>query len=344
MDLDAVIERAVGFLLESRNSHGWWHDFINLAGTSKHWVTAYVAAQLVHEGGKATLSACKESWRMLQNTAREQGGWGYNDATPPDADSTIWALRLAEALGQGESIAARHAYSFLRKHKQSNGGYSTYAAEGEIRHFTELPPEVSFRGWCGSHICVSAAAATLVPGNFTSTCAMLRESQKLDGSWNGYWWLDDEYTTSLATEALIRENIGENESHINRAIDWAIGRFSQRNCIHTANYPTGSPFATGLGLRILTLGEPLSFDWNLVEKALEWLAKAQKEDGSWGGSALMRLPPPNVVDPHNYQNWKIGGRGAWSAIFDQNSNFTTATILSGICSLRSKADGKLNAI
>ena len=76
--------------------------------------------------------------------------------------------------------------------------------EGPIRFFTRVARNISFEGWCGSHSCVTAAAACLpLFKERAKGLEYLRQMQHPDGSWEAYWWSDPEYPTAFALEAII---------------------------------------------------------------------------------------------------------------------------------------------
>src|SRR5205823_6197460 len=96
---DTAVENGIAFLLGRRDVRGWWSDFQTLAGPSTEWVSAFVAFALARTNRTAALAAARDTWRRLRCTRWWSAGWGYNPTVPSDADSTIWTLRLAAAVG-----------------------------------------------------------------------------------------------------------------------------------------------------------------------------------------------------------------------------------------------------
>lgn len=98
-DVAAAIDAATAFLVSARNQAGWWLDYDGFSeGPADEWVTAYVALAL-HDSARADArDAAARAWHLLK--ARARSGWGWNFLQPADADSTIWGLRLAAALGE----------------------------------------------------------------------------------------------------------------------------------------------------------------------------------------------------------------------------------------------------
>jgi hypothetical protein len=150
-------------------------------------------------------------------------------------------------------------------------------------------------------MCVTAAAAVLDLDD--ATRPRLRVAQGADGSWSGYWWDDDEYTTARAVEALAGEPAAE------RGAAWCVNRVVDR-----------PPFPTALALLALSIA-PSSHHAAAASQAIRRLLEAQRADGSWPPSARLRIPPPGAVDPL--------AKGAVHFI-DDEALFTTATVLEAL--------------
>ena len=294
--------RAVAHLLAEQAHTGRWSDFfLPTAGESDEWVTAFVATCLLETGTDEAHAAAARAWRALLARRPDEPGWGYNRLTPADADSTAWALRLANALGAEEARVGA-ARRFLDGHVQADGGLTTYAHRDPIRGYTRLPGGASFAGWQAAHACVTAAAA---PAVGQPARAYLANQQAGAGHWSGYWWCDDEYTTALAAEAVPAART--------QAVAWAQARVDGSGAVTTT---AGDPsaWATAWCVRILRFGATTEAHAAL-DRAVAWLAGAQEEDGSWPASARMRVPLPGQVDP--------AGDLAANAL-DENRLFTTA--------------------
>ena len=215
-----AFERAVAWLLEARADDGWWRDFALAPGPSDEWVTAYTGAALAGTASPRARAAAHDAWRLLRGPHVRAGGWAYNAWTPCDADSTAWALHLADRLGEGDGERAARGHAFLVRHLRSDGGVATYADEAPIRGFTGIGPETSFAGWCGSHICVTAAVASSARYR-ARLLGFLRAGQRTDGSWPSYWWCDDAYATALAAQALREHGDPGDGDRVRRAVEWS---------------------------------------------------------------------------------------------------------------------------
>lgn len=320
--------RAIDFLISRRDKDGWWRDFDTLAGSSDEWVTAYVGCMLAALDDVRARRAARESWRALQRRRWWSAGWGYNAYVPADADTTLWALRLAHHIGAKRSIRVSRAMRFIARHIRVNGGLATYARDRRIRLFTRLQPDISFDGWCNAHHCVTAAAASLPVFKWRARVLdYLRRTQCPDGSWKGYWWCDPEYTTALAVEALALDGGAANLTCVERAVSWAAERVTHNGCAVSSHSGTESASATAWCIRILTRAPEKRQVRRAFEAAVSRLLSMQLTDGDWPASAWLRIPPPYIVDPESYVGWIFNGRGGGSVQVDVNGCFTTASVL-----------------
>lgn len=342
MAVEKAIRSATAFLLAGRDGDGWWRDF-NVAGPSDAWVTAYVGWTLAAVDDERAHQAAREAWYLLRARRRWGGGWGYHARVPGDADTTAWALRLADQVGDARRLAARRARRFLAGHVRPDGGVATYSLPGPIARFTGLAHR--FSGWCSSHECVTAAAAAVerFPAR-PRLLRFLRERQREDGSWSGYWWHDPAYATALAVEALCRVGDRDDRRRVEAAAAWAVMQVGGDGAVSTPLDPSGSPFATAGVVRILAtaagreerLSEPGAIVRSLA-RASDWLLRAQGPQGGWRPSARLRIPPPDLADPDAFRRWGRDGTGEASigtVVLDPQGLFTTATVLAALRAAR----------
>ncbi len=308
------MERGIAYILRSRSGDGWWRDFKNNGGVSDQWVTAYVGGALAGTSDALANAAAISAYQQLASSLAGRPGWSYNDGVPPDADSTIWACRLGEALGDCSGAAA-NGLQFLQRCQRLNGGIATYPAANEVRKAMRLPESTRFRGWCMAHTCVTSAASGL---NTFRNCPRLRDflvrTQDPEGYWAAYWWCDPEYATALSCEALANSQSEAETQAVNNAVQWARGRGS-----------SGTPFALGWRARILaSVHDSTALDLAAL------LVERQLEDGSWSSSARMRIPPPYLKDPKYYWGWSEEETGIGSVRTDPARLFTTASVLAAL--------------
>lgn len=321
-----AIERASRWLMAARGNDGLWRDFWTPTGTSDHWVSAYVAATLARVPDGEAQAAALDTWYLLANQRPNDSGWGYHAVTPVDADSTCWALRLAQRLGRLDDERAQRALQMLAAHRVA-GGIATYAQPDAIRAFVHLPTACNFSGWTEAHTCVTAAVAGLRPYRPLLWTDLLA-AQQSDGSWQSYWWFSRAYATALAVEAIVNEDTAVTTAALDRAVVWATRMLT----------PDVSAFEGALLARVLLLSAS-----NTVTAAqvLSLLLSSQTEVGSWRGSARLRIPRPDEHDPDRTTGWtrwlglaakpqnsdEILAQTFTIFSLDQASIFTTTTVL-----------------
>jgi squalene-hopene/tetraprenyl-beta-curcumene cyclase len=327
----AAIDAGVRFLRRGRDRNGLWRDF-NLAGESDEWVSAYIASILASVRHPEAVEIAEQTWRALTRRRWWSAGWGYNRWIPSDADSTIWALRLAEAVRAGRSVRAARGLRFVRRHMTSEGGIATYASAGPLERVTAMR-RARFTGWCAPHTCVTAAAAGLQAfPERPRLLGYLRTAQRDDGSWQSYWWHDRHFATALAAEALGASPQPGDRERVQHAVEWARKEVSSFGAVTSWVEPTGSTFATAFCLRILALAHDEEARAS-SHAAQMWLLATQNQSGAWPASARLRVPPPDVVDPDKLMEWKMDGRGPASIgaiVLDQHGFYTTASALSAL--------------
>lgn len=314
-DTGEAVDDAVAYLLGTCTQAGRWLDYDGFTeGSADEWVTAYVAHALHQSGRPRAAEAASRAWRSL--TRRDRIGWGWNFLQPPDADSTIWALRLAADLGLYESAPAREALAFLRRHLQGDGGVATYLPDlhSEWSNGAHINA-----GWFEAHACVTAAGAGL-DGLGSAPLGYLRRTQQPDGTWGGYWWDSIAYATALAAEALAATGHPEDAARVARAAQAAGVLLENQDVRHER------PFETALALRtaLLVPGAPPE----LLRKSRDTLLAWQRADGSWTGSAAMSIP---------------NSKGEFVPAVDNRRNLTTATVLTALVRLESRG-GRIPAI
>jgi hypothetical protein len=334
-DLHAGVGVAIRFLLRARNQAGWWRDFYPLdrqgnpgrhetSKTSDEWVTAYVGAALAGTPAVDARRAARQAWDLLLGRRGRTDGWGYNRFYPADADSSTWALRLAAALGLGETQRASAARRFVERHMRSNGGITCYRAEdGPVA--STAAGAGSRDGWCTVHTCITAAAAALDP--FEGPLRYILGTQRGDGSWTGYWWEDDAYTTARAVEALARQKSAEFQAAAHRGARWAAERLDATS----ARDGKDSAFASALCVLAMTALRD-TVDRPALDRAVGWLLARQRADGSFPPSAQLRIPPPSDVDPLARPEETV-------LYLDCDALFTTATVVTALVAARACYSG-----
>ena len=331
MCLNNSIESAITFLLDSRNEERIWLDF-HLNGESDEWVTGYVGTILSGTANERAFQAAREAWdtHSSRHFLSGHGGWSFNRFSPEDADSTIWNIRFALNLGFGSKFRTEIAEKFLLRHITPDGGVTTFILEKELRKFLRAQPADDISGWMQTHPCVTAAAAVL-PFLNERLAPWLQKNQLADGSWNAYWWTDQEYTLSLAVEALMQNSPDRYRDSVDKAVAWITEKLKGLPYIGNSSFPDGSPFATALALKALIQSGKYASLHETIIGMTKWLIDCQLDDGSWKSSAILRVPPSKIRDPSGFLNWNQGKGADYGTItMDQNSIFTTVTVLDAL--------------
>lgn len=317
VDVSGALGTAVDFLFRARAQTGWWLDFdgFEVSGASDEWVSGYVASAIATLADRRCTRSAEWIWALLKER-RSAGGWGWNAALPPDADGTLWALRLAEHLGESGSERAALAHAFLCEHMGPNGGIASYRKDCFTQHLAQTRPR-DIGEWFSEHTCITAAAGVIK--GFEEKCgSYLRAVQKEDGSWSGYWWPEREYATTLAAEALALSGHPEDQLRIERSVRWASSHIGPAGAACSAAHAGGSAFATALCVRLLGLSQNIECVREPLRRAVRWLLDQQRTDGGWSPAATL------------YEN---PAEGPVQLIPETRGVFTTATVITALRNL-----------
>jgi squalene cyclase len=327
---NAALKRAVRFLVAARDSDGLWRDFLTFAGESDEWVSAYVCTALAGLDIGNVQEILEQAWRAMSRRRRPTGGWGYNDQSPADADSTAWGLRMASVLGKSKSACALRARKLLHRQQRHDGGAATCSRVEWKSHFERMSFWSEWAGWCDSHVCVTAVALDALDGAARrDALRFVRRRQDPSGRWNGYWWADHEYSTSLALCALTRWGQNRDRPIRERALTWISHRVNTHGAIISGATGRCSPFATACALGIFNQRSAGKDRAEIAVKCLQWLIRNQRHDGAWRASATLRLPLPDDRNPDLYKRWKLGVEFG-NICLDHRAVFTTATVVTAL--------------
>ena len=196
------LQRGARFLLAKQGGDGLWRDFDTPAGEASLWPTAFVGTALQSAGiGHDAVARAADALEVAQ---RDDGGWGYNEDVPSDADSTAWALLFLDRTGGHERTCDRAARRLVRHQRPGSGGIATYAEPGPIRRYMGVGRWMPFWGWCRPHIEVTAIGARALAGRDDAAAdaawRFVRAQQQPTGAWSSYWWTSPHYATAQAVE------------------------------------------------------------------------------------------------------------------------------------------------
>lgn len=342
--LSDAIHGGLHFLAARRDTDGLWRDFRTEAGLSSEWVSGAVihALRTIPEAGDFVGDAS----HALIACQRRDGGWGYNEHIPSDADSTAWALRGLVGHRFVQPHRARAALLHLLSHEVgSTGGFATYTPSARISAVIGACDEHATFGWQSAHPCVTANAALAMIEVGTPLCApalarslaMLHAVRSADGLWRGYWWRGPMLTTYLALLALgCTGGIGADE--LEASLEATAGRQNDDGGWGdgTEGEERSYGFATALGLLTLMLS-PGSFARER-HRAMEWLVRRQMADGSWPTAPVLRIPDGHVVDPAAKGSSYAARPGTNIVAADERRVYTAALVLRALHACRSAGE------
>ncbi len=328
----------IHFLLVNRHSDGGWRDFLTPGGEASSWTTAYVGAALRSAGVKR--DALVPTADALLAAQRSDGGWGYNEDVPSDADSTSWAL-LFLAGTSGHDVSCSRAGRCLVHHQRRRGGVATYASSGPIRQYTGLPRWVPFRGWCRPTAEVTAVAARALGmlrddamrRRSEAAWRYIRSRQNDDGSWRSYWWTSPHFATHQAAALARCEKDGDEA--LRRAAAWILRSQRPDGGWRVSAEAAMSAFATASAISILATAQLRR--QMPVNRAVRALVGLQGADGGWPSEPILRIPAPPDVCVSGDDRWHPVRFGPGIVVADQHRIFTSATCVIALAHARHSA-------
>ncbi len=304
------IDAGMAFMLSQKDEDGFWREFGQLRhGPSTAWASAYIGRLLLPIlKARGQAQVLDSTLGAIISSQNQDGGFSYNEYVPSDADSTANVLLLAQALG----ITIEGAERALLGHQQPDNGFSTYTPG----HFASIHPDMIAvlqceecltdycsgnscplfpgRGWCSSHVCVTAVAAQALTDRQAKAGVLkfLTAKQLSSGLWPAYWWIGQNYSTLQAIKALGKDRMPNLETLVA-----GLKRSGVQNIFSVA--------LAIEGLLLLGTRPPDQFG--------DWLIRNQCPDGGWPSSPVLRIPRPDMENPEE----------ANEVLFDQHRLFST---------------------
>jgi hypothetical protein len=294
-EADAPLDRAADYLLGLQQPDGSWSDYALPVGAATQWVTAFTGWSLAlwsRSAGapgiraRARAAATRAATWLTEHRAYP-AGWGYNERTGVDADSTGLAIRLLRALDL--PVSAADEARLLRQWRPT-GGFATY----------DRPDH-----WGDVHPCVTAVAFPALASERQQELlpALLRylgRAVRPDGTLPAYWWRSHLYSTY---------------HYLRLMAALAPGRCLPRPPLPSSDleHLTNLELAYAVGIQHLTEG------LRPGAAPLQALLQRQQPDGGWSGGANLRVTDPECARPWDTPQGQL--------YVDLAGTITTASVL-----------------
>lgn len=289
--IQAAIARGLRFLLDHQDADGAWRDFLCAPGRAEAWTTAYIGARVLSTAPNA--EALPRAAHFLEHAACQGGGWGYNRACDPDADSTAQAILFLRRMN---SPVAPRSYATLAAFQLADGSFATYR-----------DPNV-YGGWATGHPDVTAVALQALAPLLADDHTILRRG--LDSlrhhlvtphAHASYWWPSRFYLPLelLRLRAVLPSAPVLDATSPSASLDSFDAALALECNIISGNHKDASAYA-------------------------EELLRAQLQDGSWPAQPILRIASRDALS--------VAQAAALSAplITDDRRLFTTATVLQAL--------------
>ena len=302
-ELARIEASGIRFLLGRQDPDGAWRDFQVKPGRSDAWVTSYVGAALLtmsNRNHEAIPAALASAVRFLGNARQKRGGWGYNRACDPDADSTARVILFLHGAEENVDLCD---YSALASFQLEDGAFATY-------HYKN--------GWGSGHADVTAVALQALASILSYDHIILRKGYRRlkqfllsKSPWRSYWWSSRFY--------LVRECLALRMKFLEAPE-------------YSAQLPRLAPNASGFE-QALALEASLMMGCasSRMQKRVQRLVAMQCADGGWPSAHILRVMHPDAKSPCDH----LGRRSP--VIPDDRRLFTTATVLRAFSLFRQAA-------
>jgi hypothetical protein len=296
-EIAAALSRGLSFVLAAQDAEGAWTDWALPPGPSPDWTTAHVGLRLSglgppHRAALAEPFGRATRWLLSRQAAG--GGWGYNRAVEPDADSTAQALLLLAAAGQS---ASPEACAFLARHQQPDGGFATFLPDGLTGSWGLSHPEIT----PVAILALRAYPGGLPEGSLARGLAWLRRARRPDGLWNSFWWSTPLPATEVSLAFLAALGTPEPPPH------------------PLALWTPADSLEAALLLSITAAAGPSP----RLEQLARRLLTDQADDGSWKSAPALRITARDCERP-----WEAAVSGPLFA--DPQRLHGTATALAAL--------------
>ncbi|MEU4685925.1 squalene--hopene cyclase [Streptomyces xinghaiensis] len=230
------------------------------------------------------------------------GGWAFefHNDNYPDTDDTaevVLALRrTAHPEPERVDRAVRRAVRWTLGMQSADGAWGAFDADNTSAFPNRLPfcdfgevidpPSADVT----AHVVEMLAAEGLAADpRVRRAVAWLLAEQEPSGAWFGRWGVNHLYGTGSAVPALVAAGVPAEHPAIRRAVDWLTSVQNEDGGWgeDLRSYPDpewiarGESTASQTGWALLALLAAGEEDGKAVERGIGWLARTQREDGSW---------------------------------------------------------------
>ncbi|WP_256337743.1 squalene--hopene cyclase, partial [Streptomyces fradiae] len=230
------------------------------------------------------------------------GGWAFefHNDNYPDTDDTaevVLALRrTAHPDPERVDRAVRRAVRWTLGMQSADGAWGAFDADNTSAFPNRLPfcdfgevidpPSADVT----AHVVEMLAAEGLAGDpRVRRAVAWLLAEQEPSGAWFGRWGVNHLYGTGSAVPALVAAGVPAEHPAIRRAVDWLNSVQNEDGGWgeDLRSYPDpewiarGESTASQTGWALLALLAAGEEDGKAVERGIGWLARTQREDGSW---------------------------------------------------------------
>jgi 2,3-oxidosqualene cyclase len=251
------------------------------------------------------------------------GGWCFSDGAHrwPVSDCTAEALSAILAVHERPSLVTaedrigdeqlRQAVAFILDRQNPDGGFGTYERRRGSTILENINPSEMY-GSCmteRSYLeCTASCLAALAhfrsaqPGLMSEAVEraiagavrFLKQSQRRDGSWPGFWGINFTYAIFHAVKSLRAAGVAASDHGLQRAAAWVIqkqhhdGGWGEHysSCLRNRYVSHPHSLTVQTSWALLALLEILDPHADPIRRGIAWLQDHQRPDGSWVQEAV----------------------------------------------------------